>query len=142
MYEQVIDQWYAVQRIPLPHIIADEKELLLECIEEPLREAVSILFDKHVPTTNSSCNIRDYAEGNARITVFYDYLSSGNRKVVDRYDFTRKSSIRHERIGRLITLAGLFIPIEVDEVPSDISKKAVALAGMFQEQPHLLPPNV
>jgi hypothetical protein len=36
---------------------------LLEFIEEPLREAVAIMYDKNIPTIGSSCNVNDYDQG-------------------------------------------------------------------------------
>ncbi len=142
MYEHVVSQWQEVARIPFGRVMADDRESLLEFIEEPLREAVGIMFDKQIPTVGSSCNISDYAKGKAWITVDYDYMSSRNRKVVDRHDLVEKFPIRNQNIVRTVTVAGLFFPIEPHELPRDIGQKAVALAEQFQVQPNLLPRKV
>jgi hypothetical protein len=142
MSERIIREWQAVERIPFGRVIANDRESLLEFVEEPFQEAVGIMYDKNVPTVGSSCNIHDYTKGYAWITVDFDFMSNMNRQVVNEYEFTEKFEIYNSRIDKEVTVAGLLFPIQTHELPEEIGQKAVALAENFHEQSNFSYPNI
>jgi len=138
----VIRVWESVEKIHFGRVRADEREALLEFVESPFKSAVGIMFDKHVPTVGSSCNLRDYVEGKAWITVDYDFMTSRNKKVVDRHETVEKFTVLNQNIGRVVTVAGLLFPIQALELPEEIGERAKDIAEQFYEQPDFLPKDI
>lgn len=129
-----------MERIPFGRVIPEDKESLLHFIEEPLRDAIGMMFDKNIPTIGSSCNARDYAEKQAWITVDYDFMEEPNQRVADEYANTEKFRIFYPKLGRESMVAGLVFPIGRLDLPSDIGKRALVLAEQFQPQSKMLSP--
>jgi hypothetical protein len=125
-----IDAWYEVGRIPGGRVVPDSKDTLMLFIEEPMRAAIGTLYDKNVPTVGCSCNANDYFEGRAWITLDWDLLSADNRQVVEEYPHYELTIF--EDIGR--TFAGIFFPIEHNDLPVAVGTKALELAEKFRQQ--------
>lgn len=138
----VLQAWRNVEPINYGRVRAEQTEALLEFIEEPFKRAVSIMFEKHIPTVGSSCNINDYNNGYAWITVDYDFMTPRNRRIADRYETVEKATVHNHVIDKTVTLAGLLFPIEPLDLPEEIGAKAVDLAEAFHEQPNLLPHRI
>jgi|GEM_PF-4946811 putative transposon-encoded protein len=142
MNEVVISKWQQVERINFGRVIPADLESLMHFVEEPLQEAVGIMFEKNVPTIGSSCNINDYVQGRAWISADYDFMSSRNQQIVRSYKYSEYSPIFNRKLGHLVTVVGLFLPIEPHEFPKDIGTKAIKLAEKFDSQPNSLPKNI
>lgn len=140
--EPQIDAWYAVERIHMGRIVAEDKESLLEFIEAPLRPAIGAFFDRNIPTIGSSCNINDYYGASdpdnmgrpmAWISLDWTSLSEENRAVIEQYphhDLHRFTAVD----GTPVELAGLFFPIQRTDFPEDIGQRALELAEQFHTQ--------
>lgn len=129
--ERVVAEWSRVERISFGRVEPSDKEGLLEFVEQPLKEAVGILYDKNIQTIGSSCNINDFARGRAWISLDGRSLSDANQAVVDRYKHHERTSIT----GMDVPIVGLFLPISEYESPWEVGKKAGRLAEKFHEQP-------
>lgn len=128
--------WRDVERIPSGRIVPATREILLEYIEEPLKESVGILYDKNILTLGSSCNAHNYMEGFAWITLDWATLASKNQKVAKLYPHSERTTI----LGMDVEIVGLHFPIKEDR-PEDIGRHATALAKQFRRQPMLWVPR-
>lgn len=129
--EAVYVAWESVPRLAFRRVIPDSKETLLEFIEEPLKEAVGLLYDKNVTTFGSSCNLYDYSQGYAWISLEWATLSPYNRDVVTQYQYHELTTIDTTDIR----IAGLFFPITENDYPDEVGQRATALAELFEAQP-------
>ncbi len=140
--DTVLRAWDNVERIRIGRIRGVQREALLEFVEEPLKIAVGIMFDKNIPTVGSSCNLHDYAKGKAWITLDYDFMTARNRRVADRHETVEKFTVHNRNIDRVVTVAGLLFPIETLDLPEEIGERAVDIAEKFYEQIDFLPPKI
>ena len=129
--------WADVERIYVGRVIPDSKEHLMEYIEAPLQAAVGTLYDKNVVTLGSSCNYADFARGFAWISLDWTTLSEENKQVVMEYPHHEISEIEYTDIQ----IAGLFFPIEFDDLPDTVSAQALAVSEGFNQQPPTNPPE-
>lgn len=126
----IFDAWNAVERISVRRVIAQTKDELLEVIEEPLKPAIGLFFDKGIETMLSSCNLNDYYSGKAWVSINYGTLSEENRAIANDYPYSERAIVE----GTDIEIVGLFIPIEPTDFPRTIAEKALEIAEQFSQQ--------
>ncbi len=95
-------------------------------VEAPVVEAVTSMWEKNIPTTQSSAN----QEGEtAWIDIDYTNLSDDNKKIADGLGFMNEYS---EENGRRIVKIG--IAKEKDDTPDSISSKMLEITKDFVPQ--------
>jgi len=110
-------------------------------IEEPLRPAVKVLYDRNVRTFMSSANHDNNSDGKAHISIYLNSLSPRNREVLQRmteeshaYIYSPTAILgKKSEFGQLV--------LSVDATDPDWIDKIVSLsleqAQRFEEQPFL-----
>ena len=105
------------------------KEDLKNYVEAPLLAACELLFDKGIRTVFSSANQKDIPNGHAYITLDYELLSPANRQIATEIG---AEGIIHGPVQK----KGIYleIPLTVQSTLGEVKAKALALAGLFENQ--------
>ena len=132
--QKVRHEWAKIEQISVPNLFPPyEREQLLEVVEQPLKEAVGVLYDKNIPTLDSSCNEQDYERGRANVSFDWEELSEPNRHFILEYGYFEMRRFQTYKDGEA-RVVGLFIPIEPLDKPEDLKKRASLLVEKFETQ--------
>lgn len=104
------------------------KEKIAELVEEPVRLACEILYDKNIKTLESTANSGNLEYGHEAIVVIdYNSLSEENRKIAESMGLTPAPYDNTQSIA-------LRLPIDENSTVGDISNRMNELANRFLKQ--------